>query len=81
MRLDHSLRPYSKINSKWFKDLNIRHETIQLLDENIGGTLFDINHSGIFWAQSPRAKEIKAKINKWDLIKFKSFCTAKENSV
>ena len=76
-----SLLTHTKINSKWFKDLNIRHETIQLLEENIGGTVFDINHSDIFWDQSAKAKEIKAKINKWYLIKFKSFCTAKETSV
>ena len=65
MRLEHSLTTYTKINSKWFKELNVRPETIKLLEENIGGTLFDINHNNIFLDQSPNAKEIKAKINKW----------------
>ena len=67
--LKNSLTPYMKINSKWFKDLNVKPETIKLLEENIGRTLFDINHSNIFLDQSPKAKEIKAKINKRDLIK------------
>ena len=70
--------PYTKINSKWIKDLNIRPETIKLLEENIGKTLFDINHSRILYYPPPRILEIKAKINKWDLIKIKSFCTTKE---
>ena len=63
MRLEHSLTQYTKINSKWIKDLNVRPETIKLLEENTGGTLFDINHSNIFLDQSPKTKEIKAKIN------------------
>ena len=69
------LTPYTKINSKWIKDVNIRPETIQLLEENIGKTLSDINHSRILCDPPPRILELKAKINKWDLIKLKSFCT------
>ena len=69
MKLEHSLTPYTKINSKWIKDLNIRSESIKLLEENKGRTLFDINHSNIFFDPSPRVMEIKAKISKWDLIK------------
>ena len=57
MRLEHSLTPYTEIKSKWFKDLNIRPETIKLLEENVGGKLFEINHSNIFLDQSPKAKE------------------------
>ena len=78
MKLEPFLTPYTKINSKWIKDLNIRLDTIQLLQENIGQTLSDINCSNTFLDPSPRAMTIKTKINKWDLIKFKSFCTAKE---
>ena len=68
----------TKINSKWIKDLNIRPETIKLLEENIGKTLSDINHSRILYDPPPRLMEIKAKINKWDLLKLKSFSTTKE---
>ena len=78
MKLGRILILYAKINSKWLKDLNIRHSTIKLLEKNIGKTFFDINCSNIFLDQSPKGKEIKAKINKWDLIKLISFCTAKE---
>ena len=69
---------YKKIISKWIKDLNVRPDTIKLLEENIGLTLFNINHSSIFLDTVPKVKEIKAKINKWDLTKLKRFCTAKE---
>ena len=67
-----------KVNSKWIKDLNVRPETIKLLEENIGRTLYDINQSKILYDPPPRATQIKTKVNKWDLIKLKSFCTANE---
>ena len=78
MKLEHFLTPYTKINSKRMKDLNVRPETIKLLEENLGKTLSDINHSRILYDPPPRILEIKTKINKWDLIKIKSFCTPKE---
>ena len=78
MRLEHFLMPYTKINSKWIKDLNVRPETIKLLGENIGRTLDNINQSKILYDPPPRVTEIKTKLNKWDLIKLKSFCTAEE---
>ena len=76
MKLEHFLTPYTKINSKWIKDLNLRPETIKLLEENIGKTLSDINHSRIFY--DPPSRVMEAKINKLDLIQIKSFCTTKE---
>ena len=78
MKLEHFLTSYTKINSKWIKDLNVRPETIKLLEENKGKTLSDINHSRILYDPPPRILEIKAKIKKWDLIKLKSFCTTME---
>ena len=77
MKLEHFLTPYIKINSKEIKDLNVRPETIKLLEENVGRTL-DINQSKILYDPPPRVTEIKTKVNKWDLLKFKSFFTAKE---
>ena len=72
MKLEHFLTPYTKINSKWTKDLNVRQETIKLLEENIDKTLSDINHSRILYDPPPGILEIKEKINKWDLIKIKA---------
>ena len=74
MKLEHFLAANTKINSKWIKELSVRPETIKLLEENIGKTLSDINHSRILYDPHPRIMEIKAKVNKWDL---KSFCTTK----
>ena len=78
MKLEHFLTPYTKINSKLFKHLNVRSETIKLLEEYIGRTLDDTNQSKILYDPPPRVTEIKTEIDKWDLIKLKTFCTAKE---
>ena len=78
MKLEHVLIPCTKINSKWIEDLYVRPETINILEENVGRTLSDINHSKILYEPPPRIMAIKTKISKWDLIKFKSFCTMKE---
>ena len=79
MKLEHSLTAYTKINSKWIKDLNERLDTIKLLEENLGRTVFDINSVNIFFFDPPpRVMKIKTKVSKGDPIKLKSFCTAKE---
>ena len=78
MKLEHFLMPYTKINSKWIKNQNVRPETIKLLVEAVGRTLGDINQSKIFCDPPPRVMEITTSVNKWDLIKLRSFCTAKE---
>ena len=78
MKLEHFLTSNTKINSKWIKELNIRLDTIKLLEENIGQMLSDINHSSIFSDPPLRVMTIKTEINKWNLIKLKSFCTAME---
>ena len=77
-QLEHFLTLYTKINSKWINDLNVRPEAKKLLEENIGWTFSDINHNKILYDPPPRVMEMKTKINKWDLIKLKSFCTMKE---
>ena len=80
MKLNHQLTPYTKINSRWIKDLNISCNTIKFLEENVGRKISDIPRSNILTDMSPKARDIKERINKWDLIKMKSFCMAKENS-
>ena len=77
-KLNHFVTLYAKINSKWMKDLNVRQETIKILEENIGSKLFDLGHSNFLLDRSLEARETKAKMNYWDFIKIKSFCKAKE---
>ena len=77
MKLEHSLTPYTKINSKWVKDLNVRPDTVKLLEENTGRTLYDKNHSKILFDPPVQEMEIRTKMKRWDLMKLKSFCTAK----
>ena len=81
MKLNRQLTPYTKINSRWIEDLNTSRNTIKVLEENIGRRISDIPCSNIFTDISPKARDIKERINKWDLIKIKSFCMAKENSI
>ena len=78
MKSEHYLIPHTKINSKWIKGLNLRPVTIKLIEENTGRTLNYINQSKILYDPAPRVTKIKTKVSKWDLIKLKSFCTAKE---
>ena len=80
VRLEHFLTPYTKINSKWMEDLNLRPETIKFLEENLGRTLNDINQSKILYDPPPKVREIRKKESKWDLTKLKSICTAKEST-
>ena len=78
MKLDYFLTPYTKINSKWMKDLNVRQETIKTLDKKGGKNLSDLSHSNFLLDTSPKARELKAKMNYWDLMRIKSFCIAKK---
>ena len=81
MKFDHQLTPHTKINSRWIKDLYISLNTIKVLEENIGKKTSDIPRSDILTDTSPKARDIKERINKWDLIKIKSFCRAKETAL
>ena len=78
MKLDNTLTPYTKINSKWMKYLNVRQDSIKILEDNTGNTLFDLNYSNLLQDTSTKAKETKAKMTYWDFIKIRSFCTAKD---
>ena len=81
MKLDHKFTPHTKINSRWIKDLNISHDTIKVLEDNVSRKISGIPCSNVFTDMSPKARSIKERITKWDLIKLKSFCMAKENSI
>ena len=81
MKLDHQLTPYTKINSRWIKDLNISCNTIKVLEENTGRKISDIPLSNILTDMSPKARDIMERINKWDLIQIKSFCMAKKTAL
>ena len=80
MKPDHSITPYTKINSKRMKDLNVRQESIKILEKNTGNTLFEVDHSNFLQDTSMKARETKAKMNYWDLLRIKSFGAAKRNS-